>query len=258
MREINQIYYQLCRSLVMRGERVGNTRELLNVTFSLHNIEDNVIGIRDISKKYLFGEMLWYFTARNDLEFISKFSSFWNHLSDDGKTCNSAYGYIAKKKFNFDQIHVVIDLLKKDPESRRGIININSPNPNRITTKDEPCTIALQFYIRDGKLHCTGMMRSNDIWFGLTYDVTFFTELQKYIADKIGVGYGTYTHFATSLHLYDRDYEKVKAIVEDPHEVPIKFNSHNFHQFRKLCPSMVMNADEAETMMKAWNIFEEE
>lgn len=257
MREINEIYYCLCKALVEEGKRVGNTKELLNVQFTLNDINNNVVGIRDISKSYLFGELLWYFTGRNDLKFISEFSSFWNHLSDDGETCNSAYGYIAMHKFDFNQIDLVVDLLRKDPNSRRGIININSPNKNRITTKDEPCTIALQFYIRDKKLYCTGMMRSNDIWFGLTYDITFFTELQKYIADKLGVGYGSYTHFATSLHMYDRDYTKIKAIIDDPHEVPIKLNSKNFHSLRRLDGVSEITAKNVEEIMKSFEIFEE-
>ena len=85
-----------------------------------------------------------------------------------------------------------------DPNTRRAVVNINVPNVNVIETKDEPCTIALQFLNRDGKLHCTAIMRSNDIWFGTPYDWAFFIELQKVIADKLGLGYGTYTHFATS------------------------------------------------------------
>ena len=53
----------------------------------------------------------------------------------------------------------------------------------------------------------TVYMRSNDIWMGLPYDVFSFTCMQILLAFKLGVGIGTYTHHAASLHLYKRDYD---------------------------------------------------
>lgn len=226
---INDIYLGLVRKL-FDGEVVGNTRELNNVTVILTDITKNFIEVRDLSVPYLIGELLWYFNGDNTVDFISKFSSFWRRISDDGLTSNSAYGYIMLKKHGFNQIEKVITLLKTDPNSRRAKININTPNIDIITTKDEPCTMSLHFLIRNGKLNCTAVMRSNDIWFGFPYDVAFFTELQKYIADKLGVGYGTYTHFAVSLHMYDRDKETLKQIADDPVCKPITFDREKFYK----------------------------
>ena len=230
VKSIDSIYYNLCSRLYMNGKEVAGTKELNNVCVTLHNIDENIVSIRDISPSYLFGEWLWYFTGRNSVEFISSFGSMWRRLSDDGMTNNSAYGYLMKYKFGFDQIEKIIELLSKDPMSRRAVINLNTPNERVIETKDEPCTIALQFLIRDGKLHCTGMMRSNDIWFGFPYDVAFFTELQKYIADRLKVGYGSYTHFVTSLHLYERNYGDIKEILDHPVSKPIHYDRVKFHE----------------------------
>lgn len=225
---IDDIYLTLCNSL-LHAPKVQGTRELSNINFTLTDINNNIVSVRDISPSYLFGELLWYFGGRSDVKFISKFSKMWEKLSDDGVTCNSAYGYLMREKYGFDQIQKIIELLEVDPLSRRAVINLNVPNENVIETKDEPCTIALQFYIRSNELHCTAMMRSNDIWFGLPYDVVFFTELQRYIANELRVQCGTYTHFATSLHLYDRNYERIKEIVDHPVSKKIKFNPSAFH-----------------------------
>lgn len=226
---IDMLYLTICKDL-LHALKVGNTRELNNVKLHLTNIDNNIVSVRGISPSYLFGELVWYFTGRNETAFISKFSKFWEKISDDGKTANSAYGYLMKYAFGFDQIEKVIELLKKDPESRRAKINLNTPRKNVDSTLDEPCTMFLHFMIRNGKLHCTAVMRSNDIWFGFPYDVAFFTELQKYIADKLGVGYGEYTHFACSLHMYDKDADKIEKIVENPVSKPIIFNRENFHR----------------------------
>ena len=221
---MDSIYLALSKKL-LDAPRVGNTRELNNVSFTLSNINNNIVGIRDISLSYLCGELVWYFSGRHDTEFIAAFSKFWNKITDDGETANSAYGYLMKKGFDFDQIEKVIELLEKDPNSRRAKINLNTPNEKVIETKDEPCTMFLQFLIRDGKLDCTAVMRSNDIWFGLPYDVAFFTELQKYIAHRLNLRYGTYTHFAVSLHMYDRNREDIERIVHRPVPKLIRINN---------------------------------
>lgn len=210
---IDQKYNTIIEKLLELPE-VDGTRELNNYMFRVLP-SDNILKYRDISVKYILAEMIWYFAAKNDVDFIGQFASIWNNLTDDGKTNNSAYGYIIQKQHGFNQIEKVIELLKTHRESRRAVININIPNQNVIYTKDEPCTIALQFFIRNNVLNATGIMRSNDVWFGLPYDIIFFTELQKYIARRLNIRVGMYTHFATSLHMYIRDEEKLKKVVEN-------------------------------------------
>lgn len=234
--KIDEIYVELVNKL-REAPKVGNTSELNNVKFVLTDITNNIVSVRGISPSYLFGELLWYFNGDNSLEFISQFSSYWKRLSDDGKTCNSAYGYLIQTAYGFNQIDKVIKILKEDPNSRRAKININVPNANVDTTKDEPCTMSLHFMVRKNKLDCTAVMRSNDIWFGLPYDVAFFTELQKMIASKLNVGYGEYTHFAISLHMYERDEEALGKLIRDPAlgfcetpmVKPIRFNRIKFY-----------------------------
>lgn len=225
---IDDIYLTLVKDL-MAAPQVGNTTELNNVKIVLKDITKNIISIRGLSAPYMFGELLWYFNGDNSLKFISQFSSFWNHLSDDGKTCNSAYGYLLQKAHGFNQIDKAIKVLKDDPNSRRAKVNINYPDARVDTTKDEPCTMSIHFMIRNNRLDCTAIMRSNDIWFGFPYDVIFFTELQKYVAQQLGVGYGIYTHFAVSLHMYDRDVEKLSDILKFPVADPIEFNRMKFY-----------------------------
>lgn len=232
---VDEAYKTLCTMLV-DAPAVGNTRELNNVKIEISDVSNQIVSIRNISYTYLLGELLWYFNGSQSLEYISKYSSFWKNISDDGVTSNSAYGYILKNKHGFDQIEKIIELLTKDPNSRRAVLNFNVPNEHVIETKDEPCTIALQFLARDGKLYCTAIMRSNDVWFGTPYDWAFFIELQKFIADRLGLGYGTYTHFATSFHMYERNVEDIKVIAESSMQdlhVPVAFDRNKFHEMSK-------------------------
>ena len=210
---INDMYVNMCKDLILTGKRVNDTLELNNYMVTLTNVDQCVINVRSLSLNYMAAELLWYLNGRNDVDFIGKYASMWNRITDDGKTNNSAYGYIIKYKHGFDQLEKIIELLKVDPYSRRAVININVPNENVIKTKDEMCTICLNFQLRNSKLNCTAVMRSNDIYTGTVYDITYFILLQKYVASRLNVSCGDYTHIALSLHVYDKHIEKISNIV---------------------------------------------
>lgn len=202
--------YRNLLAKVLDGIKVGNTTEILGATISVNLADcDSLIIPGRTNLAYMLGELTWYLSADNSLEFISKFGKMWKSLSDDGKTCNSAYGYLLMSE-PFNQIEQVIQILKNDKNSRRAVMNINRPDMFRCTTKDSPCTISIQYMIRNSKLHCFVNMRSNDVWLGVPYDIVFFTELQKYVAALLSIDVGFYYHNAASLHLYDRDIIKVK------------------------------------------------
>jgi thymidylate synthase len=105
------------------------------------------------------------------------------------------------------------NILRDNPNSRQAIIHIK-PARNIIDepTKDLPCTVSLQFFIRNNQLYLTTYMRSNDIWMGFPYDVFQFTCLQIYLAMRLNVNLGTYTHITGSLHLYKRN---VKEVIDE-------------------------------------------
>lgn len=217
---VNVAYRKLCKELYEKGHVMetrnirGGTKELCNYMFTIDDLDSEYVSLvtGKTNLTYLAAELLWYWSSRNDVGFIGKFGSMWNKLSDDGVTANSAYGYILQQKHGFNQIEKIIELLTVDPYSRRAVMNINVPNENVIETKDEPCTVCLDYQIRNGKLHCTCVMRSNDVNFGLRNDLGFFISLQKYIAQRLGIPVGTYTHFAMSIHFYDRDTKFIKDV----------------------------------------------
>ena len=228
---INDMYYQMAYD-IMRGpdsEFVYGTREIRDEVYRLTDITNPVISIRNISKRYCAAELLWYLMGDNSVDFIGKYASMWNRITDDGKTNNSAYGYIIKYKHGFDQLEKMVELLKADIHSRRAVININVPNENVIETKDEMCTVCLQFLVRDNKLNLSVVMRSNDCLRGFPFDCISFCEWQKYVADRLGLEYGSYTHHAISLHIYERDFDKFNKILDERivDEKPFTINHKN-------------------------------
>ena len=161
--------------------------------------------IRKMPMRYAVGELAWYLSGSNRVDDIARFAKKWAEISDDGMTNNSAYGYRIQHMFGFDQWEFVKELIKKDPNTRQAVIHIK--NASDKPTKDTPCTVYLQFFLRDNKLNLSVHMRSNDIWMGVPYDMFSFCFLQMKMAMELGVEIGTYTHYAGSLHLYQRDYK---------------------------------------------------
>ena len=267
---VNVAYKKLCKELMEKGHVMetrnirGNTKELCNYMFTIDDLDSEYVSLKTGKSNltYLAAELLWYWSSRNDTEFISKFGSMWRKLSDDGVTNNSAYGYILQKKHGFNQIEKIIELLTVDPYSRRAVININVPNENVIETKDEPCTICLDYQIRNGKLHCTCVMRSNDVNFGLRNDLGFFIYLQKYIAGRLGVPVGTYTHFAMSIHFYDRDFKMISDVAygtleAEKERLDISKLIDNKDQLISWVDNEFTNKDDFTALLKSLNIIYE-
>jgi hypothetical protein len=112
------------------------------------------------------------------------------------------------------QLQPAIDWLWRDKDTRKAWIQVWDPMTDLMTldTRDHPCTTAIQFMIRDGRLNAHVFMRANDAWRGFPYDVFQFTQLQQAVATSLEVDVGTYYHHATSLHLYEENLERVDGL----------------------------------------------
>jgi thymidylate synthase len=115
--------------------------------------------------------------------------------NEDSGLFDGAYGPRIKKS-----IGDVIELLKRDKDSRQAVCSIWSPGIPK--SKDVPCTVCLHFFRKKGKLEMHVYMRSNDLNWGLPYDVPAFAAIQLHVADRLGWEAGSYHHTAGSLHVY--------------------------------------------------------
>ena len=201
-----------------RGYKI---REKLAVKFIITNPRSRIpyVRARKFSAQYMIAELLWYISAQQSTEWIANYSSFWRDISDDGKTANSAYGarifrpHPAIANSSIVQWEYIVNELRKDPDSRRAVIHLRSGWDSSNAKLDMPCTLALQFFIRDGALHQVVNMRSSDLILGIAYDVPAFTFFQEMLALELGVELGTYTHISNSLHIYERHFKMVEEML---------------------------------------------
>lgn len=233
---ISEIYKKVCTKLITAPVVVARglaTKELMGVKLCLTNPRARFVTqrARDMDIRYCVGELCYFLDGRTDLASIYHYSKFWAKVSDDGKTVNSAYGhrlFYVKNKHENKQLMYIIDTLLDDPSSRKAVMPIYDKDDAH-ESKDNPCTMYMQFMIRDNKLHCHVYMRSNDVWLGLPYDVAFFTLVQEIVYMSLlrkmpGLELGSYFHNAGSLHAYEQNWLGVEQCAEErSHLGPITY-----------------------------------
>ena len=87
---------------------------------------------------------------------------------------------------------------------------------------DPACMQHIQYFIRNGKLHCKVLFRSNDAPKATFMNAFALIMLQKRIADELGIPVGTYTHRANSFHCYEKDFDLLSSYVRKIETVPHK------------------------------------
>ena len=226
-RTFAEVYDKLLISLLEEGQEVSPrgmlTKELMQETFCIEDPNSSLIYIpgRNFSLVHAIHESLLIFCDDNHVKVAGYFNKNIAQFSDDGTTLYGSYGHRIATK-----MQGVLEKLKEDHDTRQALLTIHRVDDSIVKTKDPPCTITLQFTIRDEKLNMHVYMRSNDIVWGTPYDVFVFTTIQKVFANTLGIPVGKYYHTATSLHMYERDFEKCREYIGNCEPIEYKIETN--------------------------------
>ena len=224
MHLVNNTWVNTLRHLIKDGQlaapRSMKCRELLGFqTIVDMNMPVMSIAARKLSYKFMAAEAAWILSGDNRVSTIKKNAPKIADYADDGITFHGAYGPKV-----VDQISYVAKTLAKDRDSRQAVINIWRERPE--DTLDVPCTVSLQFMIRNNRLHCFDTMRSSDIWLGWPYDVFNMSMISRYVllylksidmsAVEDDIELGKLYLTAGSLHLYEKNVKKAFEIITEP------------------------------------------
>ena len=172
---------------------------------------------RKFNWKYFAGELAWYLKKDNDVDYISDYSNFWSTITNpNSNEINSNYGSLL---FG-EQLHWVVESLKKDKNTRQAIAFLNGRKFQFENNKDFVCTMYLNFFIRQNRLFMKVQMRSNDIFYGLTFDAPFFAFVHQHVCLWLKDTYpnlelGYYWHFSDNTHFYERHFELANDILNE-------------------------------------------
>ena len=220
MKDINLKYKKMLWEIYRQPDFICKPRDLkINEKMS-HiwrvDMDDPIITLpeRKLSYPFMFGEATWMLQGKNDVKSVSKYVGGIKRFSDDGETFFGAYGPKIITQWSY-----IIKTLTADQDSRQAIISIWRENPR--SSKDIPCTLTLQFFLREASdalwLHTIASMRSNDAWLGVPYDTFNFSAISFFIAchlNKLGIKckLGELIIQAGSRHIYESDFNKLDNI----------------------------------------------
>ena len=112
-----------------------------------------------------------------------------------------------------DQIERVIAKLAETGHTRRAQA-VTWQVWKDMAVDDPACLQRLWFRIESGRLNLNVHMRSNDAYKAAFMNMFAFTDLQRAVADRLGVPVGEYVHIADSFHIYGSYFEEFERFIK--------------------------------------------
>lgn len=172
------------------------------------------------TKKVLFDavvwELLWFLRGSTNINSdLKSHTPIWNAWADDKGELGPIYGYQwrqwekfswnekskAYEKSHIDQIQNALDLIKKNPNSRRIIVSAwNVADIERMALP--PCHAFIQFYVVSGRLDCQLYQRSADVALGVPFNIASYALLLMMMAQECHLKPGYFVHTLGDAHVY--------------------------------------------------------
>ncbi|MCK4258492.1 MAG: thymidylate synthase [Halanaerobiales bacterium] len=235
---INQIYEELLIRTLDEGVEVSprnfSTKELHPFLICLENAQISMLTFKEryLNIGFQCAEALWILSG-SDEQWIYTFNENLKNYTNDG-ILMGAYGPRIRNWYGKDQLRLALDRIKKDEDTRRATITIFDSAKDYKDHRDIPCTNMFRFSVREGKLDMITIMRSQDLWLGFPYDIFTFTLLHELMAGFLNIQSGKYFHFVDSLHIYEREFEKVKCLLENNDKIQSFSNSPRLKTINEL------------------------
>src|SRR5262245_47697345 len=122
---LRKLYPRIIASKNRPSASRGDIREVLGVLLELTNPLARLSRSETRGKPYsCLGELLWYLSRDNKLDFIAHYIPEYKDESEDGETVYSGYGPRLFTLDGVNQVQNVINLLTKKPTSRRAVIQL--------------------------------------------------------------------------------------------------------------------------------------
>ncbi|HOK39073.1 MAG: thymidylate synthase [Bacteroidales bacterium] len=185
-----------------------------------------LLTTKKLHLKSIIYELLWFLKGDTNIKYLNDNGvRIWDEWADENGNLGNIYGYQwrswpAPDGKHIDQIKILIDGLKNNPDSRRHIVSAwNVSDLDKMALP--PCHILFQFYVANGKLSCQLYQRSADLFLGVPFNIASYSLLTMMIAQVCGYEPGEFIHTLGDAHIYLNHLEQVKLqLTREPRELP--------------------------------------
>src|ERR1017187_2701033 len=177
--------------------------------------------------KSIVHELLWFLAGDTNIKYLNEHGvRIWDEWADERGDLGPVYGqqwrsWPAQDGKTIDQIGNVIDMIKRNPDSRRLIVTAWNPaDVDKMALP--PCHCLFQFYVADGRLSCQLYQRSADVFLGVPFNIASYALLTLMMAQVTGLAPGEFVHTFGDAHLYLNHLDQVNLqITRKPFPLPV-------------------------------------
>lgn len=193
-----------------------------------------MLTTKKLHLKSIVHELLWFLSGDTNIRYLKENGvRIWDEWADEQGNLGPVYGYQwrswpAPDGRHIDQIANVVDMIKRNPDSRRLIVSAWNP-----ALVDEmalpPCHALFQFYVapsavpgEPGKLSCQLYQRSADIFLGVPFNIASYALLTLMVAQVCGLQPGDFVWTGGDCHLYSNHIEQADLqLARQPGPLPV-------------------------------------
>lgn len=229
---MDQQYLDLCKHILETGSVKTDRTGTGTISVFGHQMRTNLaegfplLTTKKLSLKAIIHELLWFLKGDTNIKYLQEHNvRIWNEWADENGDLGPVYGkqwrsWTAPNGQTIDQISNVIEEIKRNPDSRRLVVNAwNVGELNEMALA--PCHCMFQFYVNDGKLSCQLYQRSADVFLGVPFNIASYALLTMMIAQVCDLEPGEFIHTFGDVHIYSNHVEQVKLqMTREPKAMP--------------------------------------
>ncbi|MCD0175493.1 thymidylate synthase [Deinococcus sp. 14RED07] len=186
-----------------------------------------LVTTKRVHLKSVIYELLWFLRGDTNVKWLQERGvSIWDEWADENGDLGPVYSaqwrsWPTPDGGSIDQIAQVIEQIKRNPDSRRLIVN--AWNVAQIGDMAlPPCHAMFQFYVADGRLSCQLYQRSADLFLGVPFNIASYALLTLMVAQVCGLEPGEFIWTGGDVHLYSNHMEQVeRQLAREPRSLPV-------------------------------------
>ncbi len=228
MRQYLDLLQHILDHGVEKADRTGTgTRSIFGYQMRF-NLTDGfpLLTTKRMHLKSVIYELLWFLRGESNIQFLKDHGvSIWDEWADAQGELGPVYGVQWRQWKTtdgqvIDQIGQVIEQIKRNPNSRRLIVNAwNVGDIAKMALP--PCHLLFQFYVADGKLSCQFYQRSADVFLGVPFNIASYALLTMMVAQVCQLGVGDVVQTMGDTHLYLNHLEQARLqLTRSPFPLP--------------------------------------